>query len=612
MTTLATASTTTRPDDWKLLPWIGTSTRHLFFTGKGGVGKTTVASATALRLAESGRRTLLVSTDPASNLDDVFEMRAGTTPTAVPTVSALSIMNLDPEAAAAAYREGMVGPYRGVLPDAAIRSMEEQLSGACTVEIAAFNEFTALLADPALTASFDHVIFDTAPTGHTLRLLSLPSAWSGFLETSSSGASCLGPLAGLEQHRAQYAATVDALADATSTTVVLVARPEVSALREAARAGDELRALGIGNQRLVVNGLLTGALGDDPVANAYASQQRNALASMPMTLGTLQCATVPLIANDLTGLDALRLFAAAASADVSSTVDSTATASTKIASADLVAPIGFGTLDALIAQIASDGHGVVMTMGKGGVGKTSMAALIALSLARAGHRVHLSTTDPAAHIAAAVGDHALASLTVSRIDPVIETAQYAHDVVRAADASAGGLEPDERALLEEDLRSPCTEEIAVFRAFARTVEEAQDAFVVLDTAPTGHTLLLLDAAESYHREVARTARSHVPDAVRALLPRLRDARYTKVLVVTLAEATPVHEASRLQDDLRRAGIEPFGWIVNASLAASGTSHPLLAARSALERPYLSTVRDELSRQAWLIPWRANAAGRRRD
>jgi arsenite-transporting ATPase len=578
------------------------STRHLFFTGKGGVGKTTVASATALRLAESGARTLIVSTDPASNLDDVFAMRAGTTPTPVPGVDPLWIMNLDPEAAAAGYRERMVGPYRGVLPDAAIRSMEEQLSGACTVEIAAFNEFTALLADPQLTASFDHIVFDTAPTGHTLRLLSLPSAWSGFLATSSSGASCLGPLAGLEQHRAQYAATVAALADPSSTTVVLVTRPEVSAMREAARAGGELAALGILNQRLVVNGVLTGDTDGDPVATAYARRQREALDAMPSELRTLSVAHVPLIASDLTGIEALRAFARAA--------DGSAAPPGPL-SATMPAPgldDGFGDLDALVEQIAADGHGVVMTMGKGGVGKTTLAASIALSLARAGHRVHLSTTDPAAHVAAAVGERTFASLTVSRIDPAVETERYAREVVSAASTAAeaaGGLDANERALLEEDLRSPCTEEIAVFRAFARTVDEAADAFVVLDTAPTGHTLLLLDAAESYHREVARTAGAHVPEAVRALLPRLRDPRYTKTLLVTLAESTPVHEASRLQDDLRRAGIEPFGWVVNASLAASGTRHPILGARAALERPHLANVRESLAKQAWLVSWESD-------
>ncbi len=601
------------PADAHTRSWLGGAvrTRHLFFTGKGGVGKTTVASATALRLAESGARTLVVSTDPASNLDDVFAMRADTTPTPVPGVNTLWIMNLDPEEAAATYRERMVGPYRGVLPDAAIRSMEEQLSGACTVEIAAFNEFTALLAEPSLTTSFDHIVFDTAPTGHTLRLLSLPSAWSGFLETSSSGASCLGPLAGLEQHRAQYAATVAALADAAATTVVLVTRPDISALREAARAGGELSALGIVNQRLVINGVLAGDANGDTVAAAFLQRQQEALHTMPATLRALSTARIPLIASDLTGVASLRAFADAADGLDRATELSTLGAVSAAREPVVAYPSGFGDLDALVAEIAADGRGVVMTMGKGGVGKTTLAARIALSLARAGHRVHLSTTDPAAHIAAAVGEHTFPSLTVSRIDPVLETSRYAEEVVRAASLAAetsGGLDADERALLEEDLRSPCTEEIAVFRAFARTVDEAADAFVVLDTAPTGHTLLLLDAAESYHREVARTAGTHVPDAVRALLPRLRDQRYTKMLLVALAEATPVHEASRLQDDLRRAGIEPFGWVINASLAASGTTHPLLAARAALEAPQLSAVRDALSKRAWLIPWHRDTVG----
>jgi arsenite-transporting ATPase len=578
----------------------GASTRYLFFTGKGGVGKTTIASRVAMELSATGARTLIVSTDPASNLGDVFQMVVTDAPTPVPDVSALWIMNIDPEAAAHTYREGVVGPYRGVLPDAAVRSMEEQMSGACTVEIAAFNEFTALLSDDTLAERFDHVVFDTAPTGHTLRLLTLPSAWSGYVETSAHGASCLGPLAGLERHQEAYRETVRALSDPIRTTVILVARPDQSALREAARASAELATLGVSNQRLVINGVMDADDEHDDVARAVIARQTVALATMPVALQGLERLDVPLVGGDLVGVAQLRAFGLPNTPAITPAIMPAITP----AVADSAPSAPFAAFDALVDEIAHDGHGVVMTMGKGGVGKTTIAARLALALARRGHRVHLTTTDPAAHVSEAVEDatgDALgarpSTLSISRIDPAAESARYTADVL----AAAGPITDDERALLEEDLRSPCTEEIAVFRAFAQVVDGAANGFVVLDTAPTGHTLLLLDAAESYHREVQRST-GQVPEAVRALLPRLRDPRFTKMLLVTLAESTPVHEAERLQADLRRAGIEPYGWVVNASLAASGTRHSLLAARAALEAPHLHRVAHALSRRRWLVPW----------
>lgn len=254
------------------LDWTDWPTRHVFFTGKGGVGKTTTASAVAVALASGGLRTLLVSTDPASNLDDVFGITAGSEPTAVAGVPNLDVANIDPEQAAADYRERTLAPYRGVLPDSALRSMEEQLSGACTVEIAAFNEFTAVLTGE-LAAGYDRVLFDTAPTGHTLRLLTLPGAWSDYAQDNPAGASCLGPLAGLDQQRRQYEQAVARLADPSQTRLVLVARADHSALREAARASRELRALGVANQQLVINGILRDP-GNDPTAHAFADRQR--------------------------------------------------------------------------------------------------------------------------------------------------------------------------------------------------------------------------------------------------------------------------------------------------------------------------------------------------
>jgi arsenite-transporting ATPase len=566
-------------------PLLEPATRVLFFTGKGGMGKTTLACATAVGLARRGRRVLLVSTDPASNLDEVLETPLGEEPRPVVGVAGLEAANVDPEAAARDYRERLVGPYRGVLPDSAVRSMEESLSGACTVEIAAFDAFTRLLADAEATAAYDHVIFDTAPTGHTLRLLSLPAAWTEFIDQNTTGTSCLGPLAGLERQRAVYAASVAMLTDPERTTLVLVARPEPSALAEAARTATELAGAGMRRQVLALNGIFTLADASDPTAQALTRQQADAVAGLPEPLVRLERVDVPLVGFAPLGVAALAavLDPERAAADVLDVGVSTVTE----------APLAD-----LVDELEAGGPGVIMTMGKGGVGKTTIAAAIAVELARRGHPVHLSTTDPAAHVAATVSE-GLDGLSVSRIDPEAETRAYTAQVLQEAGA---GLDAAGRALLEEDLRSPCTEEIAVFRAFARTVARGEDGFVVLDTAPTGHTLLLLDAAEAYHREVGRS-HAQVPRDVSELLPRLRDADYTRVLIVTLPEATPVHEAERLAADLERAAITPFGWIINQSLALAGVTDPTLCARAGREQAFIDEVRARAERIA-IVPWHA--------
>ena len=562
-------------------------TRYLFFTGKGGVGKTSLSCATGLALADGGKKVLIVSTDPASNLDEVLGVALGQTPTAIPEARGLYALNIDPEAAAHAYRERMVAPYRGILPAAAIQSMEEQFSGACTVEIAAFDEFSKLLGDPAATADFDHVIFDTAPTGHTLRLLTLPTAWNEFISNATGGASCLGPLAGLEKQKALYAATVERLSNPAETTVILVSRPEAASFREAERTRAELAELGIRNMALVINGVFATERQEDAIAVSMSHRASAALAQMPEVLVDLPGVTIPFLPRGTVGLQALRLMAHPESAEIPSTCED-------FPVSDL--PPG---LAGLIEEIALSGHGVIMTMGKGGVGKTTIAAAIAVTLARRGGKVVLSTTDPAAHVAAAL-DGNVPGLRVTRIDPIQEVAQYTREVLKKAGKN---LDAGARAMLEEDLRSPCTEEIAVFRAFARTVDEGRDGFVVLDTAPTGHTILLLDAAEAYHREVMRT-QGDMPDSVRQLLPRLRDQDYTRVLIVTLPEATPVHEAERLQGDLARAGIKPFAWVINQSLLASGTRDPRLCQRGSYELPFIRRVADVLAMRCVLIPWLA--------
>lgn len=567
--------------------WYEQTTKFLFFTGKGGVGKTSLACATAVKLADQGKRVLLVSTDPASNLAHVFETDIDDQePTQIKQAPGLDALNIDPEAAAEAYRDRIVGPVRGQLPKKVVAKMEEELSGACTTEIAAFDEFTALLTSPEMTGRYDHIIFDTAPTGHTLRMLKLPSAWSDFLDSNQSGASCLGPLAGLEKQRKQYHQAVETLSDGKRTMVVLVSRPQQAALAEAARTSGELSALGVSHQRLVVNGVMPETASDDPLAQAMRQRDAQALSHMPETLNSLPTDHVELRAMNLVGLDALRGLLGASPSD-SATTDT-------IEAPNINAPM----LAELLDTIEADGHGLVMVLGKGGVGKTTVAAAVAVELASRGHDVHLTTTDPAAHVAEAIASE-VEHLQISRIDPQAETERYRQHVLttKGKDLDAQG-----RALLEEDLRSPCTEEIAVFQAFSKVIREGQQKFVVMDTAPTGHTLLLLDATGSYHRDIMR----HMKDDKKVTTPmmRLQDPAQTKMLIVTLPETTPVLEAAALQEDLRRAGIEPWAWVVNASLAAAGPTEPLLSARAQSEVAQISKVKTELAQRFAITPWLA--------
>lgn len=559
--------------------------RYLFFTGKGGVGKTSIACATAIRLAETGRRVLLVSTDPASNVGQVFGVDIGDRVTAIPAVAGLYALEIDPQAAAQAYRDRIVGPVRGRLPEAVVKGIEEQLSGACTTEIAAFDEFTALLTDTEITSGFDHIVFDTAPTGHTIRLLQLPVAWSGFLEAGKGDASCLGPLAGLAKQRAQYEAAVEALADGERTRLILVARAQNSALGEAARTHGELAAIGLNQQFLVINGLLPGEeAARDPLARAIHAREQAALAALPEALRALPRDDVPLKPFNLVGQEALRQLLVAAAPQPQS--------SEGCEPAELHAP----SLSELVNEIAADGHGLVMLMGKGGVGKTTLAAAIAVELARRGLAVHLTTSDPAAHLSETLHG-SMQSLTVSRIDPHAETERYRQEVLRTKGAS---LDAQGRALLEEDLRSPCTEEIAVFQAFSRIIREAGEKFVVMDTAPTGHTLLLLDATGAYHREVARMLDAKGAHYTTPMM-QLQDDKRTKALIVTLAETTPVLEAANLQADLRRAGIEPWAWVVNNSVAAARPQSPLLQRRARNELGEIEKITALHARRYAVVP-----------
>ena len=541
-------------------------TKYIFFTGKGGVGKTSAACASAVALADSGKSVMLISTDPASNLQDVFSMELDNKGVSIPGVPNLIVANLDPVTAAAEYRESVIAPYRGKLPDSVIANMEEQLSGSCTIEIAAFNEFSGFITDPEIQKKYDHIIFDTAPTGHTLRMLQLPSAWSDFIGESTHGASCLGQLAGLESKKAVYKQAVDTLSDSTMTTLILVTRPESSPIKEAERASAELSHIGIGNQIMLINGILTSH--NDSISDSLYNKQQDAIKNIPDSLKKLESYMIPLRAYNVSGIENVRALL---------NKEYSAVSEEKLENNNPK------RLSDLIDFLAERKKKVIFTMGKGGVGKTTIAAAIALGLSRKGLKVHLTTTDPAAHLKYVLDD--CKNIAMSRIDEKAELKKYQSEVLEKAKES--GMTESDLAYIEEDLRSPCTQEIAVFRAFAEIVEKADDEIVIIDTVPTGHTLLLLESTQSYDREIQRT-KGETLDSVKHLLPRLKSDE-TEVIIVALPEATPVYEALRLEEDLNRAEINAHWWVVNSSLYAADIQNEMLRARAQNEVEWINKV-----------------------
>ncbi len=566
------------------MPFLKDIPPFIFFTGKGGVGKTSLACATAVWLADKGKRTLLVSTDPASNVGQVFSQTIGHRITDISTVQNLAAMEVDPMAAAQAYRDRVLDPVRELMPAEVVSSIEEQLSGSCTTEIAAFDEFTGLLTNHELREKYDHIVFDTAPTGHTIRMLELPGAWSGYLEANPDAAANLGPLVGLEKQQHQYSDAVKALSDAALTRLVLVARAQASTLKEVSHTHDELYAIGLQHQHLAINGVLPPFAGEnDPLAQSILAREEKALQAMPENLANLPRSQLYLKPFNLVGLEALReLF--------------TGSKASPVLAATTLNALDLPKLASLVDELSQTGKGLIMTMGKGGVGKTTVAASVAVSLAKRGHKVHLTTSDPAAHLSYTL-DGSLPNLQVSRIDPKVETERYRRFVL---ENQGKGLDAEGLAVLEEDLRSPCTEEIAVFQAFSRIIKEADDHFVIMDTAPTGHTLLLLDATGAYHREMVRQM-GQTHDHVLTPMMQLQDPEKTKVIIVTLAETTPVLEAANLQQDLRRAGIEPWAWVINSSLAAAKPSSPFLVTRASRELPLINDVTEQFAKRIALTP-----------
>ena len=567
-------------------------TKYLFFTGKGGVGKTSLACATAIKLADAGNVILLVSTDPASNLKDVLDTEVDEDIRPVRGIDRLFAININPEKSAEEYRNRVTQPLEGIASKEEIKKIREDLSGACTTEIASFDEFSRFVSGETEGANFDVIIFDTAPTGHTLRLLELPAAWSSFTEENPDGASCLGPTSALKSGKERYFNVSERLRDASLTSYYIVARADKASLKEASRTSNELIELGMNNQLLYINGVFKAMDKNDQLAMNIEAMGDEQLETIPDNLKKLPLKTFPLLPYNVLGIEKLHsLFDTELQILISNRVLSTSVGPTQVLKG----------IHTLVDELCfSQQHGLIMTMGKGGVGKTIAASVIAVLLANKGFDVLLTTTDPAAHIQDFIEQLGSlpANLTVERIDPKVETQRYIDKIM---DHKGQGQSEEAKKLILEDLKSPCTEEVAVFHAFSKAISMAKRKFVVMDTAPTGHTLLLLDTAGSYHRDIMRNS----TDAVRFRTPymSLQDQTLSKIILVTLPETTPMREAGSLQDDLKRAGIKPYAWLINQSLSMlTGISDPLLKSRANAEIEVIDTIKEIYSEKTFGIPF----------
>ena len=565
----------------------------MFFTGKGGVGKTSLSCANAIKLADEGQKVLLISTDPASNLQDVLDCPVTEEISQVYGVENLYALNINPTISANEYRKRVMGPLSDILPKAEIEKMKEELSGACTTEIASFDEFSRFISGENEVRDFDVIVFDTAPTGHTLRLLELPAAWAEFSEENPDGASCLGPTSALKSSQERYNKVVETLRDSSKTTFYIVSRAEYGSLREASRTSAELFELGLSNQELLINGVFKALNNSDEFALKMEKIALKQLEAIPDNIRKLPTKKYPLLPYNVLGIDKLRSLL---NADIQKAQLEKEYSKTPELNHELKG------LDKLAEELTqSQNHGLIMTMGKGGVGKTIAASALAIMIAKKGFEVHLTTTDPAAHVQDFMNqmDELPENLTVDRIDPKQETQRYINKIL---EQKAEKLDEQGVELLLEDLKSPCTEEVAVFHAFSKAIRQAKKKFVVIDTAPTGHTLLLLDTSGSYHREVMRTTGM---DSSRIKTPYmfLQDKTLSKIILVSLPETTPMREAATLQEDLIRAGIKPFAWVVNQCLSAQpDIKDPLLKSRALAEIEIINTIDKELTGNIYGIPF----------
>lgn len=571
-------------------------TKYIFFSGKGGVGKTTMASATAIHYALSGKKTLIVTTDPASNLADVFEQEIGHKITPIKGIDKLYAMEIDPDEATREYKERIIAPFREAMPEDVIASIDEQLSGPCTTEVASFDRFIDFMEGD----EYDIIVFDTAPTGHTIRLLELPVDWSKHIEEASKGTgqTCLGPVQTIQESKDKYDKATALLRNPKRTSFIFVMRPEELSLYETIRASKELETLGIKAGEVIINGILPEEVCEiEFFRKKYEAQQK------VIKLAENEIATskryMLLRDNEVKGIEALKGVARELFNGVKPDFTIKSEQHLRPQGPDLVKP------DLTHLLLPKGQTKSLFFTGKGGVGKTTISCITALYTAQRGFKTLLVTTDPAAHIGEVlgveIGSEPIAvteNLFAVMVDQVEAFKEYKERVLNEA---RGKYSEDMILAMEEELNSPCTEEMAAFDKFVQFIESRDYDVIVFDTAPTGHTLRLLSLPFDYAKQVelmVSAQQTEIKESsqnrFREIINILKDKERTIFSLVLYPESTPIIESYRAMLDLRDAGIETQLVVANMILPEEVCTNNFFRNRRQMQMRHLQDIRQKFN------------------
>ena len=552
-------------------------TKFIFFSGKGGVGKTSMACTTAVHYADDGKKTLIVTTDPAANLSDVFEQNIGHQVTKIEGLDNLYAMEIDPDKASEEYKARSLEPMRDLFDDEMLKIADEQLSGPCTVEMASFDKFIDFMEDE----SYDIIVFDTAPTGHTIRLLELPVDWSKHIEESSkgSGQTCLGPVALIQDSKKKYDDAVLKLRDTKKTDFIFVLQPEQTSIEETIRSSNELNGIGILTTKLIVNGFIPEDEAVNPFFKARYDMQRQYLKKINETFSGVPVKTMELFDAELKGIEMFRKSAEKLFEDSSDKK----------------------SVEKLIYPYKGERKNIFFA-GKGGVGKTTMACITAVKASNAGYKTLLLTTDPAAHIGSVLDRPVTDEVTkitenlyAVKIDQKKATEEYKKSILQDA---KGSFDENTIRAMQEELNSPCTEEMAAFQKFIEYASGDEFEVIVYDTAPTGHTLRLLELPMDWSKQIQLKAgiSAQISEADKEqkqrfdkVIQMLKNDKETTFSFVMYPEKTPIIEAYRASKELEAFGIKTQLVVANLVIPQEQAVSQFFKNRRDMQMKYLKDI-----------------------